>query len=74
MGELMSAWRDLERRIDELAPDDPRLPPCEAVAERMRDAYQRLHDVYPRSQEDTDLVRSLIAESRGLEAVAAEDG
>lgn len=66
MGQLLSAWRELERMLVDLPESDPRAGVCRELVDDMRATYQRLVDVYPRPQEDTELVLRLIERARGL--------
>jgi predicted metal-dependent enzyme (double-stranded beta helix superfamily) len=66
MGELLATWRELERAVDSLTDPDPRAAQGRALLGDIRDTYQRLHDVFPRPQEDTDHVLLLISRARGF--------
>jgi hypothetical protein len=66
MGELLDAWRALERHVERMPPDAPRAAECRALIDTMRANYHRLQRVYPRSEEDTQLARALGAEAYAL--------
>ena len=65
-GELLSAWREVERTLAGLPGSDPRAARCRALIDEMRETYQRLVDVYPRTQEDAEQVLQLIARAHAL--------
>ena len=47
---------------------------CVDLNDRMRLAYQRLFDVFPRADADTDFIRALLTEAVELRRAAAHRG
>jgi hypothetical protein len=56
--ETLDVWRDIERLLETLPPEDARIPELRAAAEDLRQAHQRL-------VRTSEITARLIQESRG---------
>jgi hypothetical protein len=70
--EVLSVWREVERLLEELPPDDPWVPTLRERAARLRADYQSLSATADRAHELITETQASIAASRAvLERVRA---